>query len=231
MPDGRLPGKARSGNDSFASLITAARRGDPQAIETLMSECRNYLLLIANEDIDPGIQAKFGASDFVQQTMLAACQNLGQFRGETPEEFRGWLRMILHRDLGRVRRQFFDAAGRDVARERRLDDSQANVPLISDSANTPGTDVVLREQARYLAEAMDRLPENYRKVIHLRDWEELSFPDIGRQMNISEEAARKLWKRAIARLEEFLDPVLGNSMSSIAKKQESPDDAERRQSP
>ncbi len=228
MSDGRLPGRDGSRHDSFASLITAARCGDPQALEILMSECRNYLLLIANEDIDPGVQAKFGASDFVQQTMLAACQNIGQFRGETPEEFRGWLRMILLRDLGRVRRQFFGAAGRDVARERRLDDSQANVPMIPDSGNTPGTDAVLREQARYLAEAMNLLPENYRKVIQLRDWEERSFPDIGGQMNISEEAARKLWNRAIARLEELLEPVLGSTKTSVVNAKENNDGADRK---
>jgi RNA polymerase sigma-70 factor, ECF subfamily len=223
--DGRC---RRAGDREFLARLDAARGGDESALEYLMGECRNYLLLIANDDMDQGVQAKFGASDFVQQTMLAACQNIGQFRGQTAEEFRGWLRTILHRDIGRARRQFYDAAGRDVGRERRLDDSQVNVPALADPGHTPGTDAALREQAMMLGEAMKRLPENYRQVIQYRDWGEMSFPEIGRQMNISEEAARKLWNRAITRLEELLEPLLGESTGSGRSSREKKDEQGKR---
>lgn len=186
-------------------LILAAQAGDEAALGFLMQHCRDYLMLIANEEQDRGLQAKFGASDYVQQTLLAAYENIQQFRGQTAEEFRGWLRQILRNDINRVRRQYVEAERRSVDRERRLDDSTLGTPELVDLAQTPGTDAVLREEARLLKEAMEKLPENYIQVIRLRDWEELSFPEIGRTMNLTEEAARKLWKRAISRLEEILE--------------------------
>ncbi len=69
-------------------LILAAQAGDEAALGFLMQHCRDYLLLIANEEQDRGLQAKFGASDYVQQTLLAAYENIQQFRGQTAEEFR-----------------------------------------------------------------------------------------------------------------------------------------------
>lgn len=186
-------------------LILAAQAGDDAALGFLMQHCRDYLLLIANEEQDRGLQAKFGASDYVQQTMLAACENIQQFRGQSVEEFRAWLRQILRNDINRVRRQYVDAECRSIDRERRLDDTGIAAPQLVDLNQTPGTDAALREEARMLKEAMEKLPENYVNVIRLRDWEELSFPEIGQRMNLSEDAARKLWKRAILRLEELLE--------------------------
>ena len=43
-------------------------------------------------------------------------------------------------------------------------------------------------------------------MILLRHEQALSFADVGRLMDRSEEAARKLWVRAIARLREELVP-------------------------
>ncbi len=125
--------------------------------------------------------------------------------GDRRRRISGWLRQILRNDINRVRRQYVEAERRSVDRERRLDDSSLGAPELVDLAQTPGTDAVLREEARLLKEAMEKLPENYIQVIRLRDWEELSFPEIGRTMNLTEEAARKLWKRAITRLEEILE--------------------------
>jgi RNA polymerase sigma-70 factor (ECF subfamily) len=208
----------------FAAIVQAARDGDEQAWGELIGECRDYLLLIANADLDRGLQAKFGASDFVQQTMLAAHQHLAQFRGQTSEEFRGWLRQILINDVYRVRRQFFAAQQRDVGRELRIDDSQIGQPPLFDGQCTPGTDAVTREQARALQIAMAQLPEDYQRVIRLREWDELSFPDIGQRMNLSEDAARKLWRRAIVKLESMLQPVIGLDFASDAPRSNRADD-------
>jgi RNA polymerase sigma-70 factor, ECF subfamily len=190
----------------FAELMAAARSGDDAALSALVGECRDYLLLIANKGLDQGLQAKLGASDHVQETLLAAHQNLGQFRGQTPEEFRGWLRQILLNDMHQARRRYFGTGQRDVQREQSINDSVARPGPLVDAQLTPGSDAVVREEARLLEEALAQLPENYRQVIRLRDWDELTFPQVGERMGISEEAARKLWRRAILKLESLLGP-------------------------
>ena len=43
------------------------------------------------------------------------------------------------------------------------------------------------------------------KVEHrVRNWEQMAFAEIGKQMNRSPEAARKLWSRAVVRLQQEL---------------------------
>lgn len=190
---------------SFASLVARARQGDNHALDQLIQQSRDYLLLIANQDLDSSLRSKLGASDLVQQTMLAACRNFLQFRGQTEEELTGWLRQILRNDLQNARRHFQQTHQRDARREHRLDDSQLIQPPLTDPRHTPGTNALVNEQAQMLDQAMLQLPDNYRIVVRLRNWDELSFDEIGKKMEISSEAARKLWSRGIARLAEVLE--------------------------
>jgi hypothetical protein len=46
-----------------------------------------------------------------------------------------------------------------------------------------------------LAEALDRLPPDYREVIVLRQWEELPFNEVARRMGRSVDSVQKLWIR------------------------------------
>ncbi|MEQ1903029.1 MAG: sigma-70 family RNA polymerase sigma factor [Pirellulaceae bacterium] len=199
--------------EKFFDQVRAARNGDQDALGSLMEEYRDYLAVIAKYEIDRDLQAKMGASDMIQQTMLEAYEHFDQFRGASPEEFKGWLRQILINEFSRARKHYFKAQSRQVAREHRLNDSQIFQPAIPDHLNTPGTDALIREQSRALELAMAQLPENYQQVIRLRDWEDQSFPQIGEQMKISEEAARKLWRRAIVKLESLLQPLIGTNAS------------------
>jgi hypothetical protein len=69
--------------------------GNPTGIDTphpALDGCRQYLLLIANEMIGPELQAKFGASDLVQDTFIEAQRHLAGFRGTSNAEMRAWLR-------------------------------------------------------------------------------------------------------------------------------------------
>ena len=71
---------------------------------------------------------------------------------------------------------------------------------------SPSGQAMEREQDQALQAALGRLPEDYRQVITLRYQEQLPFEEIGRLLQRSPEAARKLWARAVERLHEELDP-------------------------
>lgn len=213
---GDAPHKDHSAGD-FATMIAAARAGNLDALEQLLGGCRDYLMLIANERLDNGLQAKLGASDHVQQTLLAAHQHLAQFRGESALEFRGWLRQILVNDMQQARRRF-GGSSRNTDRERPIDDPAVQLRPPVDPQLTPRSDALVREEARLLQSAISRLPANYQQVIRLRDWEDQSFGQIGQKMGISEEAARKLWKRAIQKLEAILLPDSGGGSGSAGER-------------
>jgi RNA polymerase sigma-70 factor (ECF subfamily) len=48
--------------------------------------------------------------------------------------------------------------------------------------------------------AIDRLPDDYRRVIEARSFDGLSFEEVGARLDRSAEAARRLWVRALDRL-------------------------------
>jgi RNA polymerase sigma-70 factor (ECF subfamily) len=62
------------------------------------------------------------------------------------------------------------------------------------------TRIALQEEARLLEAAMDRLPPDQREAILLRRYEELAFKDVGARLGRSEDAARKLFARAMTAL-------------------------------
>jgi RNA polymerase sigma-70 factor (ECF subfamily) len=188
--------------------IADARAGSPEALNRLLETCRDYLLHVANNELDSRLQGKVGASDIVQESLIQAQRDIPAFRGTTEPELLAWLRGILLNDLNDVRRRFFHSAKRDVDREVRLaGDSRQAQPAIDPAASgaTPAAAAIAREETEALRQAIARLPEDYREVIDLRNWQLLSFAEIGRRTNRSEDAARKLWARAIERLEQELE--------------------------
>jgi RNA polymerase sigma-70 factor (ECF subfamily) len=71
--------------------------------------------------------------------------------------------------------------------------------------SSPSQQAVQREQAVLLADAIGRLPEDYREVIILSHLERLSFPEAARRMGRSVDSVKHLWARALDRLRRLLE--------------------------
>src|SRR5438093_10778866 len=56
---------------------------------------RAYLLLLARMQLGGHFQGKLDASDVVQQTLLEAHRQRGQFQGTSPPQMVAWLRRLL----------------------------------------------------------------------------------------------------------------------------------------
>ncbi len=187
--------------DDIARRIAAARDGDSAARAILFDACRQYLLMIANQELDEELRRKIGPSDIVQETLVTAQRGFRRFKGDSEEEMRRWLRRILRRKLANAWRYYGKTAKRDIRREQSLPE----LPLpggsdaLCDPAPTPVSTAISDEQARLVKSVMQHLPEHYQMLIGMRSFERRSFQEIGMQMDISADAARKAWGRAIAR--------------------------------
>lgn len=182
-------------------LLDKARQGDRLALEQLVELFREYLLLIANSELTAELRAKVGASDLVQETIVQAHQHFHEFAGGAATEFRGWIRAILLNRIFAVRRHYCGTQQRDLSREVSWDEQQGAAALLHAADDTPSKYAALREQRLAINEAMQSLPPEYRQVLWLRYWERLTFVEIGDCMGRSPDAARKLWLRAIDRLQ------------------------------
>ena len=181
------------------------RHGDREALGRALSSVRDYLLLVANEGLQPALKAKGNASDLVQETFLQAQCGVHQFRGRTAIEWRHWLRSILMRSIAQEHRRFSGTAKRQVQREVTIPDM---MPLEdAGHVETPSRNLALRELETALIEGLERIPSHYREVVTWHHRERLSFEEIGRRQGISAEAARKLWTRALGRLRKELGPT------------------------
>ncbi len=71
----------RGDQGAIEQQIAAARAGSAPALGALLDAFRNYLMLIANAELDSELRKKFGASDLVQETCLHAQQGLRASKG------------------------------------------------------------------------------------------------------------------------------------------------------
>jgi RNA polymerase sigma-70 factor (ECF subfamily) len=182
---------------------------DSQALGQLLELYRGYLALLARLQVGKRLQGKVDASDVVQETFLEAYRHFPQFRGNTEAELVSWLRQILAARLTKLVRRYLGTRSRDVRMERELQaelDASSRVldrGLVA-RANSPSEQAARREQAVLLAEALRRLPEDYREVLILRHLEGLRFPELARRMDRSLDSVKNLWTRALARLRDLL---------------------------
>ncbi len=193
---------------SFPARISSARHGDKSSIGMLLDQYRNYLMVLASTQLENKLQPRVSPSDVVQETMLRAHKNFGQFRGTTEAELLGWLRQILVNNLAKFVEQHLLAARRDVRREVSIERLGAALEqstiqlaaLLPAEGKSPSMAVQQREEAVQLADRLAQLPADYREVLMLRNLQSLPFEEVAERMERSVGATRMLWLRAIEKL-------------------------------
>lgn len=181
-------------------LIESARLGSAEALGDLLNAFRPYLLQVAFEELDSGLRVKESPSDVVQRSFMEATANFENFQGERPEVFQAWLRQILLNNLHDLRDRFHSDKRR-LSREVGPIDEVASGAILD---ITPPSEAVLkRERALQMEIGLQQLSDDARELIVLRHQQDLSFAEIAKKLNITEDAARKRWARAIESLRHY----------------------------
>jgi RNA polymerase sigma-70 factor (ECF subfamily) len=188
--------------------LAQAQAGSREALGHALEACRSYLLLVADRELGQDLKPKGGASDLVQETFIEAQKDFARFQGKTDAEFLAWLQCLLRHRLANFARHYRKTKKRGLGREMALasgDSSRPGLDQLADDIPTPSREAMARESVEALERVLARLPADYRQVIALRYQDELSFEEIGRMMERSAEAVRKLWWRALGRLRDELE--------------------------
>lgn len=196
-------------NNAPEDLIRAARDGGEPAFGRLLSRYENYLALLARVEVGRRLQGKLDPADLVQDTFLEAHRHFAGFRGATEPEFAAWLRQILAGVLANTLRRYFGTQARDprVEQDLRAAVEQSSAVLAAQFAApgpSPSDAAARREEAVLFADAIARLPEDYREVITLRHVEGLPFAAVAERMGRSLDSVEKLWVRAVGRLKQAM---------------------------
>ncbi|TWU19680.1 sigma-70 family RNA polymerase sigma factor [Allorhodopirellula heiligendammensis] len=194
-----------SNHAGFASLLAQARAGNRDALGELLQWYANYLTILASTQLDRRLRRRLNPSDIVQEAMMAAHQDFGDFRGTSQGELLCWLRTILIHTLHRSFKRNVTVEKRDIRREvsldsvsNRLEESAGNLAaILPANSPSPSAPMQARERAVALADQLSELKPHYREVIVLRVLQGLSFDEIAQRMDRNCGAVRMLWLRAL----------------------------------
>ncbi len=187
---------------SVRHLIEQARDGCQTAIGQLLQRYQKYLLLVANESLDSDLRSKGGASDLVQDTFLEAHKDFLHFQGTTEHELLAWLMTILTHRLSNNVRRYRHTLKRDVEREVSLEvcGDLENYGSLSRQVVAPVQALIAGDEAMRLQAALRQLPERMREVLIL-SMELQTFVEIAARLQTTPDSVRKLWGRAVDRLQ------------------------------
>lgn len=166
---------------------------------------REYLRLLARMQLDPRMRSKLDPSDVVQETLVKAHQNMGQFRGTTEGELAAWLRRILANNLADAARKYQRELflGRSLAES--LDQSSARLEAwLSADQSGPDEKVLRQERLLSLASALAGLPEDQRLAVEMHHLQDCSVSEVAEVMQRTEAAVAGLLRRGLKKLRELL---------------------------
>ncbi len=162
-------------------LVEAACGGDAVAVEKLLVVCQPDLKRFARRTCG----SREDAEEAVQIALWQLYRRIGALK--TAAAFASWLFRIIERECYRLLRGRHAAAPIDAALEGVL--RQEPLPL------------ALR---RDLGAAIAALPEPYRKVLVLRDIDELTAAEVATELGVSQDAVKSRLHRARAMVRERL---------------------------
>lgn len=162
-------------------LVEAACGGDAAAVEKLLVICQPDLRRFARR----ACSTSDDAEDAVQIALWQLYRKIGALR--TAAAFASWLFRIIERECYRL----FHARDKLQALDESLDGALRQDPL----------PLALRKD---LVAAIATLPEPYRKILILRDVDELTAPEVAEQLGISPEAVKSRLHRARSMVRDHL---------------------------
>jgi RNA polymerase sigma-70 factor (ECF subfamily) len=143
------------------------------------------------------------ADDVVQEALLRALRYFGGYRGQHGDDRggRAWVLAIVRNTAFTWRRRH-----RSDASVTEFDET-----IHSGTADPeqPGSELARRDSRETLARALDRLPDDLREVIVLREIEGLSYKEIGDVVDVPIGTVMSRLSRARRRLQAALAVVTG----------------------
>ncbi len=179
-----------------SNILREARQGSPEALEVLFERYGRRLHGLIRLRLGAKLRRQLESRDILQATLLKAFQGIDRFDGSGSGPLMAWLGAIAQAEIC-DQAEFHGRRKRDADLNTSLD---GKAHRLAQSVRTEVSRIQLQEDLLRLERAIEALAEHHRELILLRSFEELSFKEIGRRLNKSSEASRKLFGRAKAAL-------------------------------
>jgi RNA polymerase sigma-70 factor (ECF subfamily) len=185
-------------------LVERAQRGDKHAFDLLVIKYqRKVARLLSRMVRDSG-----EIEDITQEAFIKAYRALPQFRGDAA--FYTWL----YRIAINTAKNFLVARGkRPIANSELIHDEGEEMELgdMAADLSTPDAELLSKQVAQAVNDAVDALPEELRTAITLREMDGLSYEDIALAMGCPIGTVRSRIFRAREAIAVKLRPILGTN--------------------
>jgi len=180
-------------NLSEAQLLREARRGRPEAFETLCQSLTPRLMKIALRIT----RNKEDAEDAVQDSLMRALMHINTFQGKS--SFSTWVTRIVMNSALMIRRK--NRSGRHISSDdiARPGEPALHLQIPDDSPN-PEQCYVERERTTILHAAIRKLRPRIRAVVEVAQFRELPLKETAKVLDISVAAAKGRFFHARAAL-------------------------------
>jgi RNA polymerase sigma-70 factor (ECF subfamily) len=161
------------------SLVSKARTGDPDAFRALVVRYQRKVYAVALGIVkDPDL-----AWDVAQEAFVRVHQSLATFEGKSA--FSTWLfRIATHLAIDTLRKER-PSLKEDVDEVREADLEGGGEGILSTAlGNDPRANVLRRELASKIQDALASLSEKHRTILVLREVEGLSYEELAERLGI-----------------------------------------------
>jgi len=207
-----VPGPVTPELEQTLALLTRAREGDGAAANELFARYEERIRRIVRVRLGPGLRRWTESGDLVQETCRSALESLERLELESDFDLLDWLARIA---TNRIRDlvDHVHAARRDVDRVQSLEPAApgqlVGAALPPDPRSSPSEHAFRGEVRSLLDEVVATLPEDYREVVLLRDYQGAGWPWIAQALgSTSVHAAQQLHQRAWIKVRALAAPRL-----------------------
>lgn len=194
-------------DNELMTIIRAARRGSRKALNDICAWLRPWLEEVSRRRFSGALRTKCPDSDLVQESLIGLTTSIDRFQGQTKSDLMVWVRGIMENKALELHRRFAGTEMRDVQRERRLSLEHSSQPgcHIAETLVPSLERLITAEESEKVKCLVQRLPDHYRQIVELRYLQELSFPEIARQLDRTEASVKHIFVRALEQLAKGLN--------------------------
>lgn len=190
-----------SDRDIDQQLVTRAQKGEKRAFDLLVAKYQRRLARLLSRFLRDSADIE----DVTQEAFVKAYRSLPAFRGESA--FYTWLYRI---GINTAKNFLSASSRRPVVRADYEDEDGESFDLASQvpDLNTPESELMNKQIIATVNEAVERLPEELRTAISLREMDGLSYDEIARVMDCPIGTVRSRIFRAREAIATELRPLL-----------------------
>ena len=162
--------------DPDLEWVERARQGDKQAFGKLVNHYYEMVYMVCYGVL----RLREAARDTTQDVFLKAFQEIARFKGDS--KFKTWLYRVAMNaaiDAARKRKPQVSLDGTDAS-----DDEDQKPVVIEDTTEGPRDQASRGEIKVLMKQALEELSPEHKAVLVLREWEGLSYEEIGETLGV-----------------------------------------------